>query len=110
MKSLSTSGGESSPPSKASPWQRARIDVIDYRDEAAGEMPQDALTRITLRPQITVSTGAERPVTQARILHLCQVAHRECYVSNSLRTPIAVEPTVMICPSSDGRLTSLNQE
>ena len=29
---------------------RARIDVIDYRDEAAGQMPADALTQITLRP------------------------------------------------------------
>jgi organic hydroperoxide reductase OsmC/OhrA len=89
---------------------RARIDVIDYRDEAAGEMPQDALTQITLRPQIIVSAGSQRPVTEARILHLCQVAHRECYVSNSLRTPIAVEPAVTICPSSDGQLTHLTPE
>jgi organic hydroperoxide reductase OsmC/OhrA len=89
---------------------RARIDVIDYRDEGAGEMPQDALTQITLRPQITVSADSLRPVTEARILHLCQVAHRECYVSNSLRTPIVVEPAVTICPSSEGRATHLNRE
>ncbi len=89
---------------------RARIDVIDYRDEGAGEMPDDALTKITLRPQITVSAGSERPVTQARILHLCQVAHRECYVSNSLKTPIAVEPTVTICPSTGAQVTHLNRE
>jgi organic hydroperoxide reductase OsmC/OhrA len=89
---------------------RARIDVIDYRDEGAGEMPQDALTQITLRPQITVSSSSERPVTQARIHHLCQVAHRECYVAGSLRTPILVEPTVTICPSSDRQLTHRTSE
>ena len=36
---------------------RARIDVIDYRDEAAGQMPDDALTQITLRPHIVVAAG-----------------------------------------------------
>ena len=72
--------------------------------------PMMTLTQITLRPQITVSAGSERPVTQARILHLCQVAHRECYVSNSLKTPIAVEPTVTICPSTGAQVTHLNPE
>ena len=89
---------------------RARVDVIDYRDEGAGEMPQDALTQITLRPQITVSAASERPVSESRILHLCQVAHRECYVSNSLRTPIVVEPTVTICPGTESRVTHLSPE
>ena len=37
---------------------RARIDVIDYRDEAAGQMPDDALTQITLRPHIVVAAGS----------------------------------------------------
>ncbi len=89
---------------------RARLDVIDYRDEAAGEMAQDALTQITLRPQITVVSASERPVNQTRVLHLCQVAHRECYVSNSLRTPVVVEPTVTICPGTDQQVTRLNPE
>ena len=40
---------------------RARIDVLDYRDEAAGEMPEDALTQITLRPQITVAAAGAEP-------------------------------------------------
>ena len=37
---------------------RARIDVIAYHDDAIGEMPEDdhpvRITRITLRPRITV--------------------------------------------------------
>jgi organic hydroperoxide reductase OsmC/OhrA len=92
---------------------RARIDVIDYRDEAAGQMPDDALTQITLRPHIVVaagSVGPARPVDEARVLHLCEVAHRECYVSNSLRTPISVEPTVTICPHTDEQVTHLSPE
>jgi organic hydroperoxide reductase OsmC/OhrA len=82
---------------------RARVDVIDYRDEAAGQMPEDALTQITLRPHIVVAAGTvdgqARPVDEARILHLCEVAHRECYVASSMRTPISVEPSVTICPN-----------
>ena len=89
---------------------RARIDVIDYRDEAAGQMPEDVLTQITLRPHIVVAAGTVRPVDEARVLHLCEVAHRECYVSNSLRTPISVEPTVTICPDTEERVADLRPE
>jgi organic hydroperoxide reductase OsmC/OhrA len=89
---------------------RARIDVIDYRDEAAGQMPEDVLTQITLRPHIVVAAGSTRPVDEARVLHLCEVAHRECYVSNSLRTPISVEPTVTICPDTEERVADLSPE
>lgn len=77
---------------------RARLDVVDYRDDAAGEMPESALTRITLRPHITVAAQADGAVTEARVQHLCQVAHRECFVANSLRTEVAVIPTVTIGP------------
>src|ERR1700712_4820739 len=42
---------------------RARIDVIDYRDDAVGIMPEQALTTITLRPQIIVNGPADRPVS-----------------------------------------------
>jgi organic hydroperoxide reductase OsmC/OhrA len=30
-----------------------------------------------------------------RVAHLVEVAHRECYVANSLRTDIRVEPTII---------------
>ncbi len=77
---------------------RARVDVIDYRDDALGEMPDNALTRIVLRPHITVATSENRPVTEQRIRQLCEVAHRECYVANSLRTEILLAPVVTIGP------------
>jgi organic hydroperoxide reductase OsmC/OhrA len=77
---------------------RARLDVIDYRDEGTGEMPEEALTCITLRPRITVASPADQPVHHTHVLHLCEVAHRECYVANSLRTEVQVIPSVTISP------------
>ncbi|MDQ1396750.1 MAG: hypothetical protein QOG64_2009 [Acidimicrobiaceae bacterium] len=79
---------------------RARIDVVDYRDEASGVMPEGdkpmRITKIELRPTITV----RGPVTGARIAHLCEVAHRECFIANSLRTEITVTPVVVLAPAS----------
>src|SRR2546429_8051038 len=37
---------------------KARIDVVDYTDEAEGEMPESRLTRILLRPRIVVASDA----------------------------------------------------
>ncbi|HEY8217349.1 MAG TPA: OsmC family protein [Acidimicrobiia bacterium] len=72
---------------------RARIDVVRYDDDAEGVMPDDvepmAISRITLRPRITVRGD----VDGERLAHLCDVAHRECFVANSLRTEVVVEPT-----------------
>ncbi|HEY5156025.1 MAG TPA: OsmC family protein [Acidimicrobiales bacterium] len=73
---------------------RARVDVVGYRDEASAEMPEDdlpmRLTRIVLRPHIRVR-GA---VTVERIEHLVEVAHRECFIANSLRSEMVIEPTI----------------
>ncbi|MEZ0364782.1 OsmC family protein [Mycobacterium sp. pUA109] len=73
---------------------RARVDVLSYDDDAVGVMPEDdhpvRLTRITLRPRIVVAPGP----TVDQIRHLVQVAHRQCYIANSLRTQIEVRPQV----------------
>jgi organic hydroperoxide reductase OsmC/OhrA len=75
---------------------RARIDVIDYHDDAEGEMPDDAepmrITRITLSPRITVWGD----VTEDRIRHLIDVAHRECFIANSLKTEVLIDPEIHI--------------
>jgi organic hydroperoxide reductase OsmC/OhrA len=75
---------------------RARIDVIEYRDDAEAEMPEDdppmRITRITLRPQIVVWED----VSEARVRHLVEVAHRECFIANSLTTEVVVEPDISI--------------
>jgi organic hydroperoxide reductase OsmC/OhrA len=73
---------------------RARIDVIAYEDDAQGVMPEDEqpmrLARIDLRPSITVAGD----VSDERVRHLVEVAHRECFIANSLRTEIVVTPTI----------------
>jgi organic hydroperoxide reductase OsmC/OhrA len=75
---------------------RSRVDVRSYDDEAEGVMPEDTkplrLTAIRLRPRITV--GPEP--SQERLAHLVQVAHRECYIANSVTCEITVEPTFRV--------------
>ncbi len=73
---------------------KARIDVLEYGDEAEGTMDEsDAparIQRIVLRPRIAVAGGA----SEDRVLHLVHLAHDHCYVANSLRTQIEIEPEV----------------
>ena len=75
---------------------RARIDVVGYLDRAEGVMPEDdrpmRVTRIVLRPEIRVR-GA---VDEERLRHLCEVAHKECFIANSVTTEIVIEPTFII--------------
>ena len=74
---------------------RARIDVVAYVDEASAVMPEDdepvRITRIDLRPRITV----RGEVATARIEHLVEVAHRECFIANSLTCEMVIEPTIV---------------
>jgi organic hydroperoxide reductase OsmC/OhrA len=73
---------------------RARLDVRGYHDEAAATMPESEppirLAEIVLRPHIVLAAGP----SEDRVRHLVEVAHRECYIANSLSTPVRVEPTV----------------
>lgn len=73
---------------------RARLDVRDYRDDATATMPEAEkpvrLAEIVLRPRITLAAGP----SEERVRHLVEVAHRECYIANSLATPVRVEPLI----------------
>ena len=75
---------------------RARVDVVSYLDHAEAAMPERSggmsIERIVLRPHIVAAPGP----SEARLRHLVEVAHRECYIANSLRTEIIVEPTFEI--------------
>jgi organic hydroperoxide reductase OsmC/OhrA len=75
---------------------RARIRILEYDDRAEAEMPEDVkpmrLTKLTLRPRIVVGPG----VKEERVLKFTELAHRQCYISNSLGTEVALEPTVEI--------------
>ncbi len=73
---------------------RARIDVVDYRDDAEARMSHDdgpaRIAWITLRPEIAVAPGPGL----ARVERLVRLAHDECYVANSLTTPVTVRPVI----------------
>ena len=74
---------------------RARVDVVAYDDDAEGEM-DDARTpasveRIVLRPRI-VAPGA----SEERVRKLVEQGHRLCYIANSVRTEIAIEPRIEV--------------
>lgn len=81
---------------------RARINVVEYEDNAEGEMPKSdhpvRIARITLRPRIVV----RGPVTEARVLHLVEVGHRECFIAHSLTAAIRIEPRIEIIEPAPG--------
>lgn len=74
---------------------RKRIDVVDYVDQAGGFMPEDdkpiRITRIVLRPRIVVKGGDAAVVKKA-----VEIGHHECFIANSLKTDIQVEPEIVI--------------
>jgi organic hydroperoxide reductase OsmC/OhrA len=57
-------------------------------------MPEDAdptrITRITLRPRIVV----DGDVAERRVRHYVDLAHEECYIANSIRSEIVLEPRI----------------
>ena len=76
---------------------RAGLDVVDYTDEATGLMPDPSpnavqLTEIRLRPSIVVAAGSDPAVVAAAV----ETAHHECYIANTLRCEVIVEPTITV--------------
>lgn len=75
---------------------RARVDVVAYEDTAEALMPEDdtpmRITAIHLRPRITVRGGGD----EERVVRLVELAHRECFIANSLRTEIRISPTITL--------------
>jgi organic hydroperoxide reductase OsmC/OhrA len=74
--------------------QAAGLAVESYSDKAEGEMGRVApgrmaITRITLRPAIAFAGTAPDAETLARLHHQ---AHERCFIANSLKTEIVVEP------------------
>jgi organic hydroperoxide reductase OsmC/OhrA len=74
---------------------KRRLIVDSYVDEASGVMEQNAegrlaFSRITLRPQIRFAGDVRPPAEEVEKLH--HAAHDECYVANSLKCDVAVEP------------------
>jgi organic hydroperoxide reductase OsmC/OhrA len=75
---------------------RARVDVVEYRDDAVAVMPLDQepvrITEIELRPTIAVAGE----VSEERVRKLVDTAHRHCFVANSLTAQMTISPTVEV--------------
>jgi organic hydroperoxide reductase OsmC/OhrA len=75
---------------------KARIDVVEYEDEAVALMPTDVepvrIAEVALRPRIVVAGE----VDAARVEKLVHLAHEHCFVANSLNSEMTVQPTVEV--------------
>jgi organic hydroperoxide reductase OsmC/OhrA len=71
--------------------------VDSYRDDAGGVLGKDsagklAMTRVTLRPAVQFS-GAKRPSADD-LASLHHEAHEKCFIANSVKTKLLIEPQV----------------
>jgi organic hydroperoxide reductase OsmC/OhrA len=70
------------------------IIVTAYRDEAHGTMQEredggGEFTKVTLRPQVTIASG-----DRGKAIELHHEAHRMCFIANSVKFPVEVEPNI----------------
>jgi organic hydroperoxide reductase OsmC/OhrA len=75
---------------------RKNFVVARYRDEASGVLEKnaegkEAMTRVTLRPAVTFS-GTVPSAEDHRKLH--EKAHERCYIANSVKSEIILEPRI----------------
>ncbi len=74
---------------------RKRRVVDSYFDEAVGILAKDAsgrlaITKVTLRPR--VAFGGDKPPSPADIASMHDQAHHACFIANSVKTDVVVEP------------------
>jgi organic hydroperoxide reductase OsmC/OhrA len=74
---------------------RKRYVLDSYHDEAVGVLAKDAagrlaVTRVTLRPQVRF--GGDRVPGPEELRQLHEQAHHACFIANSVKTEIVVEP------------------
>ena len=63
--------------------------VERYVDEAVGVLDKTWVSRVTLRPKVTFS-GRQPSAEDLRALH--HAAHENCYIANSVKTEVLIEP------------------
>jgi organic hydroperoxide reductase OsmC/OhrA len=69
--------------------------VDAYHDEAVGVLGKDsagrlAVTKVALRPEVRF--GGERQPTPEELRQLHDQAHHACFIANSVKTEVVVEP------------------
>jgi organic hydroperoxide reductase OsmC/OhrA len=68
---------------------RAGYVVDRYVDEALGVLDKTWISRVTLRPRVSFS-GKAPSAEEHRALH--HKAHEKCFIANSVKTEVRVEP------------------
>lgn len=76
---------------------KRRFVVDSYTDAATGILAKEksgkiVMTRVTLRPVVKFSGGAAPSSSEFASMH--HEAHEECYIANSVKTEIALEPVM----------------
>ena len=74
---------------------RKRLVVDAYDDDAVGHLEKNAegklaVTRVVLRPR--VQFGGDGPPPDDELAQLHDKAHHACFIANSVRTEVTVEP------------------
>ncbi|MBI4161984.1 MAG: OsmC family protein [Acidobacteria bacterium] len=74
---------------------RRKVVVDAYADEAVGYLEKEAdghmsVTRVYLRPRVAFAKGTSLAPAEVAALHAR--AHEHCFLANSVRTKITVEP------------------
>ena len=74
---------------------KKRFSLDSYSDEAVGYLEKNekgrlAMTRVVLRPQVRWSQGVS--VSQSDLDSLHHQAHEGCFIANSVKTDVTVEP------------------
>jgi len=74
---------------------KAGHQVDGYQDEASGVLAKNEsgvpwMARVTLRPRVTYAPGTAPTPEQEDALH--KKAHHYCYIANSVKTGISIEP------------------
>lgn len=74
---------------------RKKLVVESYHDEAVGHLEKNAegrlcITRVILRPRVVF--GGDRTPGPDEIRELHDKAHHHCFIANSVKTDVTVEP------------------
>ena len=74
---------------------RKKLSLDSYEDEAVGYLEKNeagklAITRCILRPKVVWSPGVTVSATDLENLH--HAAHEGCFIANSVKTDVRVEP------------------
>ena len=74
---------------------RKRLTVESYEDDAVGHMSKNEdgelwVSEVTLRPRIRFGEGVN--VTREQLDQMHHQSHKECFIANSVKTDVRVEP------------------